>query len=164
MNENKQNNKEVSGKIFIILVVLALLIGGYFYILKKNAPLGNENNQSSTLPIGFERDLENKVSTEFPKGLIVEKNVVPIESFSVKNGADLQNTYRYITKLTIDENYNHFSKFLATNKWKEISNTKIDSNWFLTFSKQGQTLSIAYSLNTITKDAIVDITLSQKNQ
>lgn len=163
MDENQPNNKGFFIKIFIALIVLAFLICGYFYILKSDTPLLTENNQDSQLPKGFERDLENKLSTEFPKGLVVEKEVIPVESFSVKDTGNIQYTYRYITKLSADQNYQHFSKFLNINKWQEISNTKIGSNWFLTSSKQGQTLSISYSLNTLTKDTIVDIILSQKS-
>ena len=158
--------------IFLALIVVGGSAYGAFYVLKKYIKKSPEvppivNTQGTTtnpLIDGYLRDTENKLPTAFPKGLITEEGMVLLETFSVKNTRGAQDTYRYVTKLSSEKNYTHFQS-VRLDGWKRATPVKIDStNWVINFSKVDSDLSVSYSFNTITKEPVIDITLSTKNK
>ncbi|MEY4602574.1 MAG: hypothetical protein RL292_515 [Candidatus Parcubacteria bacterium] len=154
--------------IFLALIIVGGSAYGAFYLLKKyikkssDVPAQNATTTAIVIP-GFKQESVNKVPAVFPKGLIAEKNIIPIESFTVKTTSNTQYTYRYVTKLSFGENYSYFFKTVRADGWEVKSVNKIDASWFMDFSKGRQDLSISYSLNTQTKEGIIDVTFIQKN-
>lgn len=157
--------------IFLALVIIGGSAYGAFYLLKKyikktpETPSTGSTIGTTTNPVidGFLRDNENKLPAAFPKGLIVEEGMVVLETFSIKNNRGSQDTYRYVTKLTSEKNYSHFQN-VRLDGWKRAAPITIDSNWVINFSKLNSILSISYSPNTLTKEDVIDITLSTKNK
>lgn len=153
--------------IFLAVVVVGVGVYGGFYLTKKfsnkQSPVVSQVATTTTVDTsGITRDLKNGVPASFPKNLIIEKNVSPIESFSVKKDSVTQNTYRYRTTVSYVDNYKHFIEFVRANGWQIQSIVHLDTGWIITASKPEEVLSVSYSVNSLIKDIIIDITLSQQ--
>lgn len=149
-------------KILIALVVLALLIGGYFYISKKDATLVvNENNQSVPPLKGLERDLENKLPVVFPVGLVQEKDIAnTIESLTyTKEGQKTQYTFRYTSKKNFSDTLAYFMKYLSTNEWHLVGIPTTEKT-FASFSSTRKIIeNVFITINEVESvGVIVDVT------
>ena len=162
MNKSEQTFRSLL--IVFLLTGCVTLIGG-FLIGKKSIDIPQVSTQNSTEVVvsGFERDLNMVIPTSLPKNLITEKNITPIESFSVKTDTETQYTYTYITNLSSKENYDHFFNFLSQDGGKIISNISLGSGWIIHYTKGESMFSLTYSVNTQTHIPTMHITLSEKH-
>lgn len=157
-----RDDKSFFIKIFIAFVIL-VAISVFFFLKPKSAPIVDQT-QNFSPSINIVKDKTNSIPLAFPAGLITERGIEPIESFSVKNAdGSTQYTYRYVTNLTSDQALTTFSKSPVLKGWQKVGETlKIGNNWSLNLIKDGDFLSISYSVNTFTSEKTIDITLTTK--
>ena len=156
---NERSDKGFFIKIFIALVILSLLIGGYFYVSKSQRSLVTENNQSVPLPEGLERDLENKIPKLFPSNIIQEKNIQVIESYTQTTPNTEEATYRYVSKLSFIDAYWMYSKYLKQNNYANTSQNQTDDYISGTFEKPTIKVMISSSQIKGQPTGILEITI-----
>lgn len=97
---------------FLIILVLIVVFGGFYFYkftLTKQIP----TEQTTQVPLsGLEKDLDNKLLSIFPLGIVPETDIKSIiESFSFsKEGQPKQYTVRYISKTNYIKNNQYFLK------------------------------------------------------
>lgn len=157
-----RDDKSFFIKIFIAFIIL-VAISVFFFLKPKPAPVVDQT-QNFSPKINLTRDETKSIPLALPTGLITEQGITPVESFSVKNDdGSTQYTYRYITKSTSDQSLASFSKSSVLKGWQKVGETlKIGNNWSLNLTKDGDLLSISYSINTFTSEKSIDITLTTK--
>lgn len=157
-----RNDKSFFIKIFIAFIIL-IPICVFFFLKPKPTPVVDQTQNFSSSG-NIIKDKTNSIPLAFPTGIITERGIEAIESFTVKNAdGSTQYTYRYFTDLTPDQALTTFSKSPVLKGWQKVGETlKIGNNWSLNLTKDADVLSISYSINTFTSQKSIDITLTTK--
>lgn len=143
----------------VSLLVLVLLAYGIHLSTSSDGTSVSGGQPSTSTTSLLQRNLENTLDEHFPKGLINEKNITVVESFSVKETLYTQYTYRYITTVPPTKSFTEFRATMEKLGWQKGLLTQLPSGWSVDFTKQTDTLSITYSTNTLTQATTIDLTL-----
>lgn len=152
--------------IFLAIIVVGGSAYGAFFLLKKYikkdsgsipAPI---SQTAPTLP-GLEKDLNNKMPTILPKGLIPEKDVLaPIESFTYKqDGKPTQYTYKYASSKSVAQNRLYYEKFATTTPGWTSGGVITNSTTFVSIRAMNKSMELIISINAdVDNKSVVDIT------
>lgn len=110
-----------------------------------------------TIP-GFTRVFDNKVPKAIPEGLITEKSIVVLDSFTQDSDTTHQATFRYVTKRDRNENFFNFNKVLYSKGWVRGAGIQTGGTRAVRYSFLKDSIFISYSLVENIGD-IVDITI-----
>ena len=160
----------------IISICLVLLAGGAGFLLWRGSRSAQPapaqptpQRQSSPAPAlepGL-TPLDPKVLPyEFPADLPIESGAVIVQNFNLSKGSLQQGTRRYITKKTLEENLSIYHGYLSGHNWDKI--TKQQGAAGVTVLVAGKsnpvlTMLITFSQNSMTKDNLVDITVTNQS-
>lgn len=155
---------------FLMLLVIGGSAYGGFYFLKKyffntsteKSSQVPETSSSVDIP-GFKRDVYNDIPDFFPKDIILEKDVQVIESYEQKTSTTHEGTYRYVSKLSVDQAYGLYLKYLTTNGYANISGNRQDNYAYGFFqTPTGMTITVNVSYIRSTNLTVVDISMIKK--
>lgn len=157
-----------------LLIFLALLLVGgsaygSSYLLKKYIIRNSQEEIQGTatttsVVAGLTRDTSNKIPSVFPKGLVIEKDIVTvIESFAVapKVNKATQYTFKYVSNKSLSANYKYFSETLTSKNsgWSMVDDIFEPSFSSITVqNRAGNMLSVVINDDSLNL-SIVDITL-----
>lgn len=104
---HQEGSKKVLIRMLVALVVLGAIAGGYL-LFKSNQP-----------PYTVTQATKGEVVADFPSGLMVEKGVTILDSYSLNYGAEnlTQPVVTYISGWPMYKNIAEFGTYLKNNGW-----------------------------------------------
>jgi len=162
--------KRISGRAGLIyflglIAMMAIAIALVFWVssqtkkdIEKLAIPQKINYQK--LPIKKNHIVFDKLPESFPSDIPIEKKTKVLENYSATTtGNGFQTTRRFVSKKTIQENFNLYEKYLKSNNWAIVSTIDEEKVKAITATKSdNQQMYITISQNSITGDVVVDIT------
>jgi hypothetical protein len=156
LNINRKNVLLASVLFVFIAAVLALNQAGLFKNKQANLPPPPKYTKTD-LPT-------DKLPEVFPKDLIQEKNVMVLESYKAdvevtkSESGKTQYTVKYITKNSLDKNFELYFKYFVFNKWVILNQSKIENYATIRVAKGIDSVTMILNVDKTRDLSTVDIT------
>lgn len=94
----------------------------------------------------------------FPADFPIESGAGILTNYNYENAESIQATRKFISAKTLAANYTFYQKYLKDNGWTVSVSSNSPEVKYLSATKNGATLAIQISANSITKDNTVEAT------
>lgn len=172
MEENTNTNPKNKNKSIIILILVILALIAVFVVYKsvtntkKAKQQPEQTPQATRLPVTSltVKQIENStLPVAFPKDIPLEKGAEILENYNAEKNGRIQATYSFLSKKTINENYQLYYNYLTERKnlWYQVNtNTSPDGQTQFLFAKRGGIEEISISVNPEKQGARVVISVT----
>jgi hypothetical protein len=146
----------------LVFAAVALAIGGYYYwsYYKYKARQTAVPTSLEMLDVPYDEIDPEVVPLRIPQNIPLEKDAAVIANYVDNKSEVFQSTRKFVSKKSLEENYQIYSQYLKDWEWSIIS--QVDEKdlkyWSATNEKYLGVLGITISRNANSGEVVVDIT------
>lgn len=157
---------EKKNSVVILVIIFALAIAGLWTMNKmqksKNSALETNSTENQVkapvIPkVEISEVANNQLPSDLFKGLPMDNSGKVLVNNNSVSDTGTQYTRRYETAKTLDQSFKLYSDFVKKNSWKVVSSNSTDVVKYVEAKKDGTTMTVNFSQNTLTKKNEVEV-------